>query len=320
MVNELSKNNNELHVQIGNSASANETSFFKFSWWNGGGKIKLRLKTNPELIKFLSHKPDIFGYGETGTTSSLGLSINGYVSYLHPPRLNVVGNYRRGLAIFYLTKYRFLLAKVYSSKIYDIVWLRLSSSVNPVFFCVFYSPGSHHPLHVRTKFYEIFSTQYSRFASLGKVFMLGDTNARLGQLLNDRDVHGKFITNSNQPLFLDFLKYSGLTILNSKFCKGIPTYEIVNKKRSIIDFGLTNSIESVCNFEVATTPFGVNSQTCHRALTTTIRITPPRRVYRNAPRRSKCFKLTVQDLERLGNRVSSQLLATEKFPDYFLFV
>ena len=60
--------------QIGKPASPNKTSFFKFCWWNGGGKIKLRFKTNPELRKFLSHKPDIFGYGETGTPSSLGLS------------------------------------------------------------------------------------------------------------------------------------------------------------------------------------------------------------------------------------------------------
>ena len=248
--------------------------FFKVCWWNGGGSIQLRLSTNPELRNFLETKPDIFSYGETCSPSSVGLNINGYATYLHKARLNVDGNYRRGLAIFYLKKYRFLITKVYSCKTYDIVWIRYNSPNEPLFFCFFYAPGSHHPLQVRTKFYEIFSKNYTRFASLGKVYLLGDTNARLGRLLHDKNVRGEFIANSNQPLFLDFLKYSGLTILNSIFCKGTPTYEIVNKKRSIIDMGLTNSVVSVHNFEIAPTPFGVNSQTCHRALTLTV-ITSP---------------------------------------------
>ena len=141
--------------------------------------------------------------------------------------------------------------------------------------CFFYAPGSHHPYPVRAKFYDTFSSQFSRFASLGKVYLLGDTNARLGQLLNDRNVHGVFTTNSNNPLFLEFLQYSGLTILNSEFCMGIPTYQIANKKRSIIDLGLTNSMESIHNFQIESSPFGVNCQTSHRALTVTINFIPP---------------------------------------------
>ena len=307
-------------LQFGNPSGPDKTTFFKFCWWNGGGKIKLRLNTNPVLRKFLAQKPDIFVYGEAGTPSSLGLSINGYASYLHKSKLKTVGNYRRGLAIFYLTKYRFLLTKVYSSKTYDIVWFRLNSPFKPLFFCFFYSPGAHHPLSIRNKFYDIFSSQYSRFAPLGKIYMLGDTNARLGHMLDDRNLHGDFITNSNQPLLLEFLQYSGLIILNSKFCKGTPTYEIVNKKRSIIDLGLTNSIESVHNFEIERTPFGVNSQTCHRALTMTISIAPSQRTPIKAPRRSKCLNMTVKELRRLGETVSNRLLTSERTtsPDYFL--
>ena len=37
-----------------------KSTFFKISWWNGGGNIKLRLCINPELRKFLALKPDIF--------------------------------------------------------------------------------------------------------------------------------------------------------------------------------------------------------------------------------------------------------------------
>ena len=281
------------------------------------------MSTNPELRKFLELKPDIFVYGETCTPSSLGLSIKGYACYLHKAKLNVANNYRRGLAVFYLEKYRFLLTKVYSSKTYDIIWVRLDFP-QPLFFCFFYSPGSHHPLPVRTKFYELFSTQYSRFASLGKVYLLGDTNARLGHLLNDKDVHGKFITNSNQPLVLDFLEYSGLVILNSIFCKGTPTYEIANKKRSIIDLGFTSSIESVYNFKIESTPFGVNSQTCHRALTLTICICSPQKKKSPiiSPRRSRHFKMDAIDRNFLGRMVSNRLLACDDItsPDYFLLI
>ena len=132
-------NRNIANSRLENSASTSKTTFFKFCWWNGGGKIKLRLNTNPELRKFLSRKPDIFGYGETGTPSSVGLSINGYANFFHASKLNIEGNYRRGLAIFFLSKYRFLLNKVYCSKIYDIVWLRLTSPVCPLF-SVFFIP------------------------------------------------------------------------------------------------------------------------------------------------------------------------------------
>ena len=250
------------------------TTFFKFCWWNGGGKIKFRLKHNLQLRKFLERKPDLFAYGEAETPSPAGLSVNGYACYLHKSKLGNVGNYRRGLAIFYLKKYRFLLTKAYSSKTYDIFWIRLNTPYEPLFFCFFYSPGSHHPIAVRNKFYDDLSSSYSKFAPKGKVYMMGDTNARLGQVLNDRNINGKLTINSNQPLFQGFLQYSGLTILNSKFCKGIPTYEIKNKKRSIIDLGLTNFPNTVLNFQIEPTPFGVNCQTCHRALTTTLKISP----------------------------------------------
>ena len=143
------------------------TTFFKFCWWNGGGRIRFRLKFNPLLRNFLSRKPDLFVYGESETPSPAGLSVNGYACYLHKSKLNTIGNYRRGLAIFYLDKYRFLLTKAYSSKTYDIVWLRLDTGHKPLFFCFFYSPGSHHPLPVRTKFYDDLASSYSKFSPIG---------------------------------------------------------------------------------------------------------------------------------------------------------
>ena len=155
----------------------------------------MRLKTNPELEKLLLKKPDVFVYGEAETSSPLNLSIDGYVCYLHKSKLEVRDNYRRGLAIFYRTKYRFLYTVVYSSKKYDIVWMRVKTNKNPVFCCFFYAPGSHHPLEVRTKYYDEFSATFSEFAPFGKVYLMGDTNARLGSLVDDRNVHGQLTSN-----------------------------------------------------------------------------------------------------------------------------
>ena len=314
----INKGNNSLMNPHSNGLPSppHRTTFFKFCWWNGGGKIKFRLKSNPALRNFLKIKPDIFAYGESETPSPLGLGVNGYACYVHKSKLSVIDNYRRGLAIFYLIKYQFLLTKVYSSKIYDIVWMRLNISDEPLFFCFFYSPGSHHPLPVRTKFYDELSSSYSKFAQLGKVYLTGDTNARLGHILNDRNVRGKLTINPNQPLLLGFLKYSGVTILNSKFCKGVPTYEIVNKKRSIIDLSLTNSPKSVQSFKVEPTPFGVNCQTCHRALTTTLKLSPPDKPATTATRRNVTRIVTAKEMDHIAATVTRQILTSGSSADY----
>ena len=136
------------------SPSTNST-FFRFCWWNGGGKIRTRLRTNPELHKLLAKCTDIFIYGEAQTHSPENLSVDGYICYLHKAKLNSPNNYRRGLTIFYRTKYRFLLTKVYASRQYDIVWVRLVAAAEHIHFCFFYAPGSLHPLPIRKKFYDI---------------------------------------------------------------------------------------------------------------------------------------------------------------------
>ena len=78
----------------GLSSPPRRTTFFKFCWWNGGGKIKCRLKNNPELRKFLKIKPELFAYGESETPSPLDLSVNGYACYVHKSKLTAIGNYR----------------------------------------------------------------------------------------------------------------------------------------------------------------------------------------------------------------------------------
>ena len=113
--------------------------------------------------------------------------------------------------------------------------------------------------------------------------MVGDTNARLGPLLDDRSIHGRHTTNSNCPLFRDFLDFTGLTILNRIFCSGVPTYEIVNRKRSIIDLCLTNFPQTVANLVIERTTLGANCLTCHKPLTLSIFLPPP---FRNSSKKA----------------------------------
>ena len=281
--------------------------FFRFTWWNGGGKIRMRLATNPVLKKLLDTKPDVFVYGEAETPSPHKLLIRGFMCYLHKSKLAVESNYRRGLAIFYRTKYRFIFTKVYASRKYDIVWMRLKTTSYTLFFCFFYAPGSHHLLPVRTKFYDDLFSSFSRFAPLGKVYLTGDTNARLGSLLNDRNSQGQLTSNANKPLFLEFLEYTGLEILNKRYCIGVPTFEIVKQKRSIIDLCLTNSLDSVRNFEIEPTPLGVNSQTGHKALTTTLLITMTERAPSNAPRRTSFRRVTLKKRTQITLEVTNRI-------------
>ena len=146
--------------------------------------------------------------------------------------------------------------------------------------------------------------------------MIADTNSKLGHILNNINIQDKLTVNPNQPLLLGFLQYSGLTILNSRFCKGVPTYEIIGKKRSVIDLGLTNAPNMVLNFRVEPTPFGVSSQTCHRALTTVLLFNPPKKYVATAKRRTVVGRMTADETEKATNTVSRHIVASGSSSDY----
>ena len=211
------------------------------------------------------------------------------------------------------------MTRVYASNIFDIVWLKLVLGGEDLYFCFFYAPSSHHPLPARKSFYDQFSREFKRFASQGKVFLVGDTNARLGSFLDDKNLNGKTISNPNKPLFMEFLQYSGLVVLNSQYSKGTPTYEIANKKRSIIDLCLTDSAGLVWDFVVDPTPLGVNSQTCHRALVITLAIGRPERIAITAPMRATYGRLSQGRQRRIVSEVSDRVVSlvdNGASPDY----
>ena len=244
-----------LHRQMGNNLWNEELNGFKedkrqrsnivISWWNGGGAVRRRITTNYYLSKYLKTQCDIFAYGEALASKQRGLSLPWYYTILHPSRVSLGHFTRRGIAIFLLEKYLQKITKVYASEKFDIIWLRLPTNPAPTYVCFFYAPGDHHPESIRMEYYSVLRETFDKFSSLGKIYMMGGTNARLGSILRDRDIHGTPISNRNKPLFLGFLEYTGLKIVNKYFALGVPTYEILQRKSSIIDMCLTNEMMNV---------------------------------------------------------------------------
>ena len=115
---------------------------------------------------------------------------------------------------------------------------------------LFFGPGAHLSDEDITSFYDDFHKGYQRYSNDVEIFIMGDSNARLGKFSHDVNIHGKFVTNKNMAHFLGFLSLTRLTFVNGIFSKGTPTYEIAGKKKSIINFGLTNFKEKVKKFEI----------------------------------------------------------------------
>ena len=260
---------------------------FRVCWWNGGGAIRIRINVNPGFDSLLKTSPDIIVYGESACSHPRGLFLSGYRFLFHRSYIKDKEKPRRGLVIFYKDNYHNLISKAYSSKTFDIVWIKLSTKKKKLYFCFFYAPGAHCLEDVRIRFYKILSDSYMKFVKKGDIYFLGDANARLGTFTNDLNIHGSPVTNKKKPLFIGFTEYCGLTLLNNIFEKGTPTYEIPNLKRSIIDMGLTNSLPTVSNFKVLALNMGVSPQTCHKVLELSIKLTfdpitdriPPYQIY-----------------------------------------
>ena len=81
--------------------------------------------------------------------------------------------------------------------------------------------------------------------------------------------------------------------MNNIFAKGVPTYEIPNLKRSIIDMGMTNSLKNVSEFKVLSLNLGVTPQTCHKVLELSVNI---------SLKTEKCRILPCRNFNRIGNK------------------
>ena len=119
---------------------APDENLLTVGWWNDGGAVRKRLNVNPGLKKFISSKPDIWTYSESGLTNSQSLSLDGYKYFLHRSYLRDKTKVRRGMVLFYRQEHAQKIAKVFSSIKFDIVWLRLATRSGVFYICFFLCP------------------------------------------------------------------------------------------------------------------------------------------------------------------------------------
>ena len=136
---------------------------------------------------------------------------------------------RRGIVIYYRNKYASVISKVSSSNKFDIIWLRIKSRHKEFMVAFFYAPGISHEEKQRVEFYDELRLGIEKFRKK-EIYLLGDSNARLGEFSGDCDIHGNTRSNKNKTLFMGLLEYTGLKYLNRIYEKGKPTYEIWGKK------------------------------------------------------------------------------------------
>ena len=240
------------------------------AWWNGGGKLVPRLKANPELQKFLATQPDIFAYGEAQIAKKTKeMTLYGYQAIVHGAQRE---GRRRGIVVYYHNKHTHVITKEASSKKFDILWIRMKYSKEERIFGFYYAPGAHIDEETRESFYDELRSGVERHKGKS-IFLMGDSNARLGDYSGDKDIHGKTRTNKNKTMFLGFVQYSRMTYLNRIYTWGEPTYEILEQKKSIIDAALTNSLSQIKRFTVRPQILGTSAQTCHKIITLSLTAT-----------------------------------------------
>ena len=67
-----------------------------------------------------------------------------------------------------------------------------------------------------------------------KIYMVVDSNARLGAYSQDAAINVRYISNKNTPLFLGILDFTGMSYINNIFECGVPTYEIAWKNSPLL--------------------------------------------------------------------------------------
>ena len=139
----------------------------------------------------------------------------------------------------------------------------------------------------------------------------------------DQDINGATKSNKNKAIFLGFLQYGGMKYLNRIYERGKPTYEIIGKKRSIIDTALTNDIRRVTNFKVVPSILGANAQTCHKIIE--LKIETKLEIKKTTKEPIKKFKhCTAEALVRVKDEVakkcrSLRLLRGDRLPSTYTY-
>ena len=200
----------------------------------------------------------------------------------------------------------------------SLIWIRLDSAESnkkAIHIAILYAPtATPHTSKQTSKissFYEELNSAISSFRSHGHVILVGDFNARLGQMTGDH------ASNRNMTPFLDCLEEHCLTNVNITHCYGQYTFENQsNGSRSIIDFLLTDlPAESIKYHKVLPIILGTSSQSAHHPLFSVLRrplsFQPVPTSYR-----SQWRAITYKSKDKFASSLSKELNVLPSEPKY----
>ena len=161
-----------------------------------------------------------------------------------------------GVCLYFKLKYKFRVTKVRTAKGHNLLWAKISGGVGnaskDIYICAAYCRTATHFDEVNS-FFGILAHDVLMFSELGEVIVVGDFNARLGEITGDKTPKGDWATNGNANMFRSFLSATNMILLNSKLAYGKPTFVRPSKTAtSIIDFALVSNrmAEKIGNFKV----------------------------------------------------------------------
>jgi exonuclease III len=199
--------------------------------------------SSQELGELLAKKHiDILGAQEVRSKHRIQVTgynwIGGPDWFSRPPK-------HLGIGFLVHNQVRGLTSVVSKDKVHEFMKIKLAGKGNvpDTFICVAYCPTHRHPVEKRRSFYAALLESCTSFMSEGDILLVGDFNARLGQISCDRgeaNSNGKLLLSLLRSAFADGEDETYVSLLNCSFgCRGLPTRE-KSGKISIIDYIITS--------------------------------------------------------------------------------
>jgi len=263
-----------------------KTSALVFSSWNIQGSCCKTFKDD-EFLSYVENS-DIICVQETWLDSYVDLDIPGY-SFFTSSRIRSKGAKRNsgGVAVIFKSLYRRGISKLVSSTV-DTVWCKFDKQFfgleNDLYLCNAYIPPESSSKSSNESPFEILSNDICKYSNLGDIVVLGDLNARTGQLIENHFdtftfdnpiTDGLCFTKNRQnrdikvnnygKTLIDLCSAADLTILNGRFAgdlKGDFTCYHYNGS-SVVDYCIVrNSLLSDVQY-VNVSPISEFSDHCH---------------------------------------------------------
>ena len=201
-----------------------------------------KVTANAQELQLLLQRKRIDILAVQEVKSHLPVIVNGYAWHPGQDRFTRP-NHHVGLGFLIKKDIKGLVTVIRSDTTQEFMWLKVAGkgTVQDTFICNVYCLTHQHPIAKRQEMYATLLESCTQFLSKGEVLLVGDFNARLGAISEDRDSNpnGKLLQSFLRSAFADGDNDTFLSLLNTSFeCRGLPT-RCENGRTSIIDYLIT---------------------------------------------------------------------------------